>query len=166
MVRLRYAFHLGGRDYAVTLVEHADGPRFVVEGHAFQPKVERLGKGHYGVSIGTQRYEFRIQSGQVLDGARPLDLEVRRDRPALERTKSGGRRNDGRVKPPMPGRVLEVRVKEGQSVQEGDVLCVLEAMKMQNDIKSPHAGKVARIHVRDGATVESSTVLLEIVPGE
>jgi glutaconyl-CoA/methylmalonyl-CoA decarboxylase subunit gamma len=75
-----------------------------------------------------------------------------------------GRKSDGRIKPPMPGKVVEVKVKEGQDVAEGDVLVVLEAMKMQNDLKSPLAGKVRRVHVQDGANVEASTVLVELDP--
>jgi biotin carboxyl carrier protein len=64
----------------------------------------------------------------------------------------------------MPGKIVEVKVREGQEVKEGDVLCVLEAMKMQNDLKSPVSGKVARVHVQDGANVEATTVLVEVEP--
>ncbi len=78
--------------------------------------------------------------------------------------RAGGRKADGRVKPPMPGKVVEVKVKEGQEVQEGDVLLVLEAMKMQNDLKAPMAGTVGKVHVSDGTNVEATTVLMEIVP--
>ena len=161
---MRYAFIVNGRSHVVDVEEHAEGPRFVVEGEAFDPKVTVLGKGHYRVTIGNQRYEFTVQNGQVSEGPRPLDLEVRRDRPVLERSKATGRKADGRVKPPMPGKVVEVKVKEGQPVKEGDVLLVLEAMKMQNDLKAPMAGTVAKVHVKEGTNVEGSTVLLEIAP--
>ena len=89
---------------------------------------------------------------------------MRRARPELVRKNAGGRKADGKVKPPMPGKVVEVKVKEGQEVKEGDVLCVLEAMKMQNDLKSPVGGKVTRIHVQDGANVEATTILIEVEP--
>jgi len=161
---MRYSFQLNGRRYMVNLEEHADGPRYVVEDEAFQPKVETLGKGKYKVTIGHQRYEFSIHNGIVMEGVRQLDLEVRRERPELERSKAGGRKNDGKIRPPMPGKIVEVKVKEGQEVAEGDVLIVLEAMKMQNDLKSPIAGKVHRIHVADGTNVEATAVLMEITP--
>lgn len=161
---MRYSFQLNGRKFMVNLEEHAEGPRYVVEDETFSPKVETLGKGKYKVTIGHQRYEFTIHNGIVMEGVRQLDLEVRRERPELERSKSGGRKNDGKIRPPMPGKVVEVKVKEGQEVVEGDVLLILEAMKMQNDIKSPIAGKVHRIHVQDGANVEATAVLLEITP--
>lgn len=161
---MRYSFQLGTRLHHVTLEEHAEGPRFVVDGAAFEPKVKVVSPGHYKVTVGTRSYEFTIRNGIVSEGPRPLDLEVRRARPELVRKNAGGRKADGRVKPPMPGKVVEVKVKEGQEVKEGDVLCVLEAMKMQNDLKSPVSGKVTRIHVQDGANVEATTILIEVEP--
>ena len=161
---MRYSFQLGTRLHHVTLEEHADGPRFVVDGTAYQPKVKSLGKGHYKVTVGDRTYDFTVANGRVSEGPRQLDLEVRRARPELVRKNAGGRRADGKVKPPMPGKVVEVKVKEGQQVNEGDVLCVLEAMKMQNDLKSPVAGKVVRVHVQDGANVEATTILVEVEP--
>lgn len=161
---MRYSFQLNGRKYMVNVEEHADGPKFLVEDEQFQPKVEVLGKGRYKVTVGHQRYEFGIHNGIVTEGPRNLDLEVRRERPELARSKAGGRKNDGKIRPPMPGKVVEVKVKEGQDVLEGDVLVVLEAMKMQNDLKSPIAGTVKRVYVQDGANVEATAVLLEITP--
>ncbi|MEA3202660.1 MAG: pyruvate carboxylase subunit [Thermoplasmata archaeon] len=70
------------------------------------------------------------------------------------------------VRPPMTGRVESLRVKPGQAVQKGDVLFVLEAMKMLNDVRSPVAGTVTAVHVAAGATVETSQVLVEIGPLE
>lgn len=161
---MRYSFQLGNRTHHVTLEEHADGPKFVVDGSTYEPKVKTLGKGHYQVKVGGKSFEFHIQNGTVLEGARQLDLEVRRARPELVRKHGAGRKADGRIKPPMPGKVVEVKVKEGQAVAEGEVLCVLEAMKMQNDLKSPMAGTVRKVHVTDGSNVEAATVLMELDP--
>ena len=161
---MRYSFQLGHRVHHVTLEEHATGPQFVVDGTAFQPKVTAVGKGHYKVSVGGTSFEFTVRNGIVMEGPRQLDLEVRRARPELVRKNAGGRRADGKVKPPMPGKVVEVKVKEGQQVAEGDVLLVLEAMKMQNDLKSPLGGTVRKVHVTDGSNVEAATVLVEIDP--
>jgi biotin carboxyl carrier protein len=161
---MRYSFQLGTRTHYVTLEEHAEGPRFVVDGTTFEPKVKVLGKGHYKVTVGKQAFEFKVHNGIVMEGPRPLDLEVRRARPELVRKNAAGRKADGRIKPPMPGKVVEVKVKEGQEVKEGDVLCVLEAMKMQNDLKCPVNGRVTRVHVQDGANVEATTILVEVEP--
>jgi biotin carboxyl carrier protein len=69
------------------------------------------------------------------------------------------------VVPPMPGRVLEVRVTEGQSVEKGQILLVLEAMKMRNEIPSPRAGKVADLKVTAGSNVRAKETMLRIVAG-
>ena len=161
---MRYSFQLGNRLHHVHLQEHASGPQFVVDGESFQPKVQPLGQGRYKVSLDGTTYDFTIRNGRVSEGPRPLDLEVRRARPLLERSSAAGRKKDGKVKPPMPGKVVEVKVKEGQTVAEGEVLVVLEAMKMQNDLKSPLGGTVKRVHVQEGTNVEASTVLVEIEP--
>jgi biotin carboxyl carrier protein len=161
---MRYAFQLGNRTHHVTLEEHADGPRFVVDGTPYQPKVKVVGKGHYKVTLDGKTFEFSIHNGLVTEGPHPLELEVRRAMPELVRKNAAGRKSDGRVKPPMPGKIVEVKVKEGQDVKEGDVLCVLEAMKMQNDLKSPMTGKITRVHVQDGANVEATTILVEVEP--
>ena len=60
---------------------------------------------------------------------------------------------------PMPGNILAVNVTAGQAVKKGDVLMVLEAMKMENEIMAPKAGKVTSVNVQKGATVESGTLL-------
>lgn len=64
------------------------------------------------------------------------------------------------VEAPMPGSVLQVNVTVGQAVKEGDVLVVLEAMKMENEIKSPKSGTVTQIVATKGATVETGAVLV------
>ena len=62
----------------------------------------------------------------------------------------------------MPGTILDLKVKPGQSVKKGDVICVLEAMKMENDIPSPCDGVVASVLVLKGSTVAANDVLVSI----
>ena len=65
------------------------------------------------------------------------------------------------VKAPMPGKILEVKVKIGQEVKKGDQLMVLEAMKMENIIKAAGDGVVEHIFVETGVTVEKNQVLIQ-----
>ncbi len=60
---------------------------------------------------------------------------------------------------PMPGTILDVKVSAGQAVKKGDVICVLEAMKMENDIPAPCDGVVASVNVQKGASVAANDVL-------
>ncbi len=69
-----------------------------------------------------------------------------------------------RVKPPMTGKLEALRVTVGQSVAKGDVLFVLEAMKMQNEVRAPAAGTITAIHLKPGATLETNQVVLELAP--
>ena len=66
------------------------------------------------------------------------------------------------VKSPMPGNVLKINVTQGQKVKEGEVLLILEAMKMENEIVSTKAGTVAQIVVSKGAVVETGAPLVVI----
>lgn len=64
-----------------------------------------------------------------------------------------------KVSSPMPGKIISVKVAVGQAVKKGDVILILEAMKMENEIVAPQAGTVASINVTAGQTVEAGTLL-------
>lgn len=68
----------------------------------------------------------------------------------------------GDVVAPMPGKVLDVKVKVGDSVKSGDVLLILEAMKMENEIYAPGNGKITAIHADKGQNVSSGAPLVSI----
>ena len=69
------------------------------------------------------------------------------------------------VTPPMPGKVIEVRVSEGERVAAGQILLVLEAMKMRNEVASPSAGTIRDLAVSAGANVRAHETMLRIIPG-
>ena len=66
------------------------------------------------------------------------------------------------VTAPMPGTILEIKVSQGQSVKKGDTVCVLEAMKMENDIPAPADGTVASINVQKGSSVNANDVIITL----
>jgi len=66
------------------------------------------------------------------------------------------------IKSPMPGTILDIKVNVGDAVNSGDVLVILEAMKMENEIMAPNAGKVLSVNVSKGASVNSGDVLVVI----
>ena len=67
-----------------------------------------------------------------------------------------------KVSAPMPGTILAVKVSAGQQVKKGDVICVLEAMKMETDIPAPQDGVIASINVQKGASVNAGDVLASL----
>ena len=62
----------------------------------------------------------------------------------------------------MPGTILDMKVSVGQVVKKGDVICVLEAMKMENDIPAPCDGVVASVNVQKGATVAANDLIVSL----
>jgi biotin carboxyl carrier protein len=89
-------------------------------------------------------------------------LDERQQR--LARSSSGFAASQGElpIRSPMPGLIVAVKVAEGDEVQQGSPLCVLESMKMENDIKAPRAGKVLRVHIAAGERVEQNKVLVTL----
>jgi len=67
------------------------------------------------------------------------------------------------LKAPMPGLVVSVPVTDGQIVSQGEVLVILESMKMQNELKSPRDGKISRIRIQKGDSVERKQTLLSVI---
>jgi len=76
--------------------------------------------------------------------------------------KAQGKTGSVVVKAPMPGNIMKVNVKAGDAVKKGDVLCILEAMKMENEIFAPVDGTVASVDVAQGATVATDAVLVTL----
>jgi pyruvate carboxylase subunit B len=81
---------------------------------------------------------------------------------ASPRTRSDVSASEGAVTAIMPGKIIRILVAEGEEVAEGDVVCILEAMKMENELKAPQAGAIKGIFVQPGQDVETGTVLAEV----
>ena len=82
--------------------------------------------------------------------------------PAAKPAAPAGAQGAVKVTAPMPGNILKVNVEVGQKISKGDVVCVLEAMKMENDIPAPQDGTVASVNVQKGASVNSGDVLVTL----
>ena len=76
--------------------------------------------------------------------------------------KASGKAGSVVIKAPMPGNIMKVNVKPGDAVKKGDVLVVLEAMKMENDVCAPEDGTVASVEAAKGSTVETDAVLVTL----
>jgi biotin carboxyl carrier protein len=66
------------------------------------------------------------------------------------------------IRPPMPGKIISVKVKEGDNVKAGDIVLILEAMKMANEISSPYTGKVREVRVSSGQSVAPEDIVISI----
>lgn len=70
--------------------------------------------------------------------------------------------NAAKVVAPMPGKIVDVKVKVGQTIKEGDLIAVLEAMKMENEVFASQGGTIASVNVTAGTMVESNDVIVTI----
>lgn len=84
----------------------------------------------------------------------------------LPRERAGGQSSDGAVRSPMPGTIVTVNVKVGQQVSEGDVLAVMNAMKIEISLAAPFDGRVAEVLAAGGELVGSRQVIVRIEPAE
>jgi biotin carboxyl carrier protein len=162
-----------GREYLVELKETSSGGLSVmVDGVAMpaeatgQPRDARSGRGATSVRVAGHSIELWLEGtppdlGVIADGQRFFaKIESERMRiQAAAHPVSGG---EGIVRSPMPGRVVRVLVTEGEALELGAPVAVVEAMKMENELFAGKAGKVKRVHVATGATVEGGAPLVEI----
>jgi len=119
----------------------------MVDGRIFTVEVERRSDGFPGhVRLGSARYDVNIEK-----------IESTRYRPPAS-TKQA----NGQVRADLPGQVASLRVSEGTEVRKGQLLGVLEAMKMENEIIAPRDGVVKTIHAPAGKAVMRGDLLLEI----
>ena len=95
-----------------------------------------------------------------------FEIEVPDVEAVAKPRRSGGRKKkkSGTVSANIPGKVVTVEVTEGQRVEEGQVILILEAMKMQNEIQAPVTGKVTTVHCSEGEAIEANVPLVVIEP--
>jgi len=100
--------------------------------------------------------------GAVASGHRSYVHVVSERMKASEAARKTSGTNDKLVKSPMPGRVIRLLVAAGAEVAQGQTLCVVEAMKMENEVKAKAPCVVAEVHVTEGATVEANARLFTL----
>lgn len=114
----------------------------------------------YTITVNGNAYEVTVEEGAtgvaapVVSAAKPVAAKA----PA-PKTAPAGATGAVKVNAPMPGKILAVKASAGQAVKKGDVLIVLEAMKMENDIVAPQDGTVASVSCAVGDQVEAGALL-------
>jgi len=165
---MKYITTVADKDY---LVEIIDEKHISVNGKTYQVDFESVsGQPVYSLIVDGKSHESYVQQGednwQVLLRGRLYPVIVEDEREKRLRAAAGGgvaESGEFHLKSPMPGLVVAVPVAEGQEVKKGQVLLILESMKMQNELKSPRAGTIGRIRVKSGESVEQKQTLLSII---
>jgi acetyl-CoA/propionyl-CoA carboxylase biotin carboxyl carrier protein len=120
------------------------------------PEDEALSRRSMTVEVGGRRFEVAFWAPDVGGGSGPAT--TRRRPPKLDRS-GGPAQADGIITAPMQGTIVKVSVKAGEKVTAGSTLCVLEAMKMENEVKAPADGDVVDLRVQPGDTVAPGEVI-------
>ena len=126
----------------------------------------------YKITLNNRVYEVEVEAGKamLLDeyeavapaAAAPAAVEAAPAAPAPAAAAPAVTGAGDAVTAPMPGAIVKINVTKGQAVKEGEVLCVLEAMKMENDIMAPKAGTVTQVLVSKGSKVDTGAPLVVI----
>lgn len=122
----------------------------------------------YQIALGGRNYEVEVEfaepmQAQEFDAYAPAPAAPVAAAPEIAPAATPSVAGSGNsVDAPMPGTILKVNVSQGQAVQEGDVLVVLEAMKMENEIMAPKGGTITQVLVSKGSTVETGAPLVVI----
>ena len=124
-----------------------------VDGEDYEVELEKQ-EGVWNVTIEGKSFRIEIEGGSVGDMA------------GNKRKKKGRGKKSGTISSTIPGKIVSIAVEEGDIVAEGDVVMILEAMKMQNEIQAPLSGSVTAVNCKPGDSIEANSPLIVIQPEE
>jgi len=164
---MKYITTVDGKEY---LIEIVDEKHIRIGDRLLEVDFESVsGQPVFSIILDGKSYESFISESdegwQVLMRGKQYQITVEDEREKRLKVAAGGGVVEGgefNLKAPMPGLVVAIPVSEGQEIKKGDVLIILESMKMQNELKSPKDGIVERIRVKAGESVEQKQALLSV----
>lgn len=152
----QHVLRIGGREYRAEVKELTpEKATVVVDGKEYAIDLLQLGRRAIAPEA------VRAAAPAAATGAAAPRPAAPSPGPAASRP-SPAARGEGGIVAPMPGLVLAIKTKEGDSVAAGQPLLVMEAMKMENPVTSPYAGTVAKIYVREGDSISEGDLLVEV----
>ena len=165
---MRYVTTIDGHEY---LVEILDEHHILIDEIPYEVDFDSVSdQPVYSLLVDGKSFEAHVypseEGWQVMLYGILYPTQVEDERERRLRASLGSRvapQGEFHLRAPMPGLVVSIPVDEGQAVQKGDVLLVLESMKMQNELKSPRDGTVARLRVETGDSVEQRQTLMSVV---
>jgi biotin carboxyl carrier protein len=164
---MKYIANTNGQSFEI---EIRPNNQLLINGEPVQADFQSVGdQPVYTLLLDGESFEALVypsENGvQVLVHGRLFDFTVEDERQRRLRQSSGGaalQSGEYQLKAPMPGLIVAIPVEEGQEIQSGDDLIILESMKMQNELKAPRDGTVSRIRVKAGDNVDQNQVLLTL----
>ncbi|MGC9330415.1 MAG: biotin/lipoyl-containing protein [Bacteroidales bacterium] len=134
--------------------------KFKINGNVYEVEVQFVEEKIAELEVNGTHYQVELEK-EVLKPKTPTI--VKKTAPPLKEFKPlTSDKKFSQIKAPLPGNILSVKVKEGDEVKKGDVLLVMEAMKMENNVLADVDGTIKTISVREGDTVLQNDILIEI----
>jgi acetyl-CoA/propionyl-CoA carboxylase biotin carboxyl carrier protein len=160
---LDHADFLAGKHHTKWMEDELDLSQITWDTSSTLPEDTDLTERSILVEVGGRRYDVRMWSSQIQAAAGGTRAAPRRKSPKLGRGHGGADAEDaGVLTAPMQGTIVKLHVKAGDSVEAGDPVCVLEAMKMENEVKAPVDGEIVDLKVRAGDTVTPGSIIAVI----
>ena len=160
----------GEREESVRIRRDGDAYEVTLGGKTWRVESLAAGKGVHSLRVDGSHHEVAVRPQadgvywvSTLEGAGPVTVADPLTHLAAQAAEGKGRRRQQKVTAYMPGRVVAVLVEEGQEVQAGQGVIVLEAMKMENEIRAEHDGTIRQVFVTPGLNVEGGDPLFELV---
>jgi biotin carboxyl carrier protein len=162
---MQYEFLYEGNPYTVDIEQKGELFRITVGGRAYEVQAESMAPGLLSMILDGRSvlaHTARDERGRIvcIHGV-PYHLGDLTDDEGAAGA-AGGQAGDGVITTPMPGKIVAVHVKEGDAVEKGQPLIVVEAMKMQNDLLSDVKGVVKKVHFGEGDQAAFGEPLIEI----
>ncbi|HVN57974.1 MAG TPA: acetyl-CoA carboxylase biotin carboxyl carrier protein subunit [Bacteroidales bacterium] len=147
---LRHSIKIGNRNYEVQLKQDDKYGTYILwKNRKYPVEIIRSRQNKYEILFNDISYTFTVETPFSLQRMKVL-------------SKQKGKADKEVVKAPMPGKIIDVLVREGSQVLRGEPIVILEAMKMQNEIQSPVSGHVQKITARPNTNVMKDDILVEI----
>ncbi len=164
---MHHAFKLGEAEHNVELSRSAHAYRLHVGEQVLQVDLKTAADGRAWLTLGEQQVGVVIatRGDQVFVHLNGEAYELQYRHPLVRLAAQGHGAADNSVRAPMPGAIVSVQVKTGDTVSKGQTLLVMESMKMETTIISPRDGVIEVVHFEKGQTFDRDALLLSLVAG-
>jgi biotin carboxyl carrier protein len=149
-IPLKHTIRIGKRDYEVKLkADEKFGTYILWKNRKYPVEIIRSRQNKYEILFNDISYIFTVETPFSLQRMKVLSSTL-------------GKADKEAIKAPMPGKIIDILVREGSTVSRGEPVLILEAMKMQNEIQSPVNGQIVKISAKANTNVMKDDLLIEI----
>ncbi len=142
----------------------------LIDGKKYEVDMQKLGKGLYSILLGGKSYNVDMVQGNsnkqylvnTFYRSYQIDIIDAESKYLQNRSKGGSIGGENSISTPMPGKVIKILVKTGESVEAGQTVIIVSAMKMESEFKVRKNGIIKAIHVNEGDLVEGNKVMVEL----